>query len=290
MNEIEKELELSNYLKEWVDSHYAEWNSFYHDVNRNRRNGIYRLEGGTILLNLLNDIMGNVEDKFSLPNNDSHLIPTQFASIQHLLRFLERFKKHVDSFKPLIEKNIQEEVVTNYIISGICGMINSIDETVDRCVRLYRVDNMPRPYQILREQLFEKNIDGFFQSIEGVLKGVPYISRKEHFNEGHFQTMLQILLTILGFEPVPEAVLSDGRIDMVLKLEALTYIFEFKYTEGNRSQARRALKQIKDKGYHKPYNIHSEEIIGVGVSFSKVTKNVNGFASECLYKNDRIIQ
>lgn len=113
MNEIDKELELSKCLEEWVNSHCAEWNSFYHDVSQNRRNGIYLLEEGIDLMDLLDDIMNNI------------------------------------------------------------------------------------------------------------------------------------------------------------------------------SQAKRALKQIKDKGYFKPYRLHSDEIIGVGISFSEVTKNVYGVESECLYMNDK---
>ena len=96
--------------------------------------------------------------------------------------------------------------------------------------------------------------------------------------------MIQILLTVLGFEPIVEQNLSDGRIDMVVTLEKLVYIFEFKYTSGVKSQAKAALKQIKDKGYADPYKITAKEIIGVGVSFCERTKKINGFKEETLYK------
>ena len=284
MTEIERALELSKYLEEWISSHYPEWNQFYHYVSRNRRNGIYHLKGGTELMDLLNSIMGNIEDRYSLPDESSHLIPTQFASVSHLLNHLKWFKGYVDSFKSIIESNISGGFIDNYIVSGICGMVNSIDETVDRCIKVYQEnDNLPRPYQILRAQLFDNDIDGFVDSINGILKGIPYLSRKEQFNEGHFQTMLQILLFVLGFEPVVEQVLSDGRIDMVIKLDIRTYIFELKYTKCKRLQAKNALKQIKDKGYADHYKLTSREIWGVGVSFSEITKNINGHVKEKLW-------
>lgn len=284
MTEIERELELSRYLEEWIRSHYAEWNEFYHDVSCNRRNGIYLLKGGTDLMGLLDSIMGNIEDRFSLPDENSHLIPTQFASVSHLLSFLRWLKDYVDSFKGQIESNISDGVIDNYIISGICGMVNSIDQTVDRCIKVYQEnDSLPRPYQILRAQLFDNDIDGFVDSINGILKGIPYLSRKEQFNEGYFQTMLQILLFVLGFEPIVEHVLSDGRIDMVVKMDFRTYIFEFKYIKGTKSLANSALKQIKDKGYADHYKLTSREIWGVGVSFSGITKNVNGHVKEILW-------
>lgn len=284
MTEIERELELSKYLEEWIRNHYAEWNEFYHDVSRNRRNGIYLLKGGTELMDLLNTIMGNIEERYSLPDENSHLIPTQFASVSHLLNHLKWLKGYVDSFKSIIESNISGGVIDNYIVSSICGMVDSIDQTVDRCIKVYQEnDSLPRPYQILRAQLLDNDIDGFVESVKGILKGIPYLSRKKHFNEGHFQTMLQILLYVLGFEPIPELVLSDGRIDMVVKLDIRTYIFEFKYTESSRTQAKNALKQIKDKGYADHYKLTSREVWGVGVSFSGITKNVNGHVKEKLW-------
>lgn len=91
--------------------------------------------------------------------------------------------------------------------------------------------------------------------------------------------MIQILLIVLGFEPIVEQTLSDGRIDMVIKLDSLTYIIEFKYTDGGKSQACKALQQIKDNGYADPYRL-TAEIIGVGISFSGITKCINGMVTE----------
>ena len=287
MTEPEKELELSKYLEEWVNNHYGDWSEFYYDVVQHQTNGINLLEEAGLLKDLLNQIMGTLEGRFALPpNTNSHLIPTQFASVSHLVNYLEWFKGIIDSYKPAIEKNIKGEVIDNYIISGICDMVGQIDEVVDRCVKAYKNDAIPKPFQLLRAKLLDKDIEGFVELANSVFKRVPYLSRKTKFNEGLFQTMIQILLTVLGFEPIVEQNLSDGRIDMVVTLEKLVYIFEFKYTSGAKSQAKAALKQIKDKGYADPYKITAKEIIGVGVSFSKQTKNINGFEVETLYKKE----
>lgn len=284
MNELEREIEFCKYLEQWVNTHYGDWNAFYHDVVQNKNNGIYLLKGGTTLMDLLDSILGNIEGHFALPDNNTHLIPAQFASVSHLLSYLKWFKSYVDSHKPIIEKNIADGVIDNYIISGICEMVDQIDQVVDRCVKVYGSDDvLPRPFQQLREKLFNKDVDGFVELVSGILKGVPYLSRKKKFNEGHFQTMLQILLTVLGFEPTVEAVQSDGRVDMVIRLNELTYIFEFKYTQGKRSQANLALQQIKDNRYADSYKLVSEMIIGVGVSFCEATKNINGVKYETLY-------
>ncbi|MBR1727624.1 MAG: PD-(D/E)XK nuclease domain-containing protein [Muribaculaceae bacterium] len=282
MTEVDKELELSKYIEEWSNIFYAEWKDFYYDVCQNRRNGIYLLKRGNELMDLLNTIMGNIENYFLLPNDNSHLIPTRFASVSHVVDSLKCFKELVCKAKPIIEKNVTNGVIDNYIISGIYGMVDKIEKVADRCEKIYGHGEMPRPYQILREKLFNKDIDGFVECINDVLKGVPYLSRKKKFNEGHFQTMLQLLLIVLGFEPIAEQTLSDGRIDMVIKLDTLIYIFEFKYTNGTKLGANKALQQIKDKGYANPYRLTAHEIIGVGCSFSGETKNINDHKAEQL--------
>ncbi len=284
--EIAKEIELSKYLEEWSRSHYADWNDFYHEVSGYKRSGIYLLKGGTDLMNLLTSIMGNLEYKFGLPDEKSHLIPTRFASLAHVIRFLSWFKDYVDSFKPILDSNITDGVIDSYIITEIYKMVGEIDLMAERCIKLYGNGWIPRPYQLLREQLFNKDIDAFVDSVNSVLIGVPYLSRKKKFDEGHFQTMIQILLMILGFEPIAEQTLSNGRIDMVVRLDLLTYVFEFKYTDGIKSQAKRALQQIKDKGYAEPFKLSSQEIIGVGFSFSGTTKCINGMSMETLFKTE----
>lgn len=283
MNELERELQLSKYLEEWVNNHFGDWNLFYYDVVQNQANGIRLLKDSDRLIDLLVQIHSTIEERFSLPNKNSHLIPTQFASVSHLLRFLEWEKEYIGTFKPSIKKNIADGVIDNYIISGICDMVSQFDEMVDRRLKVYKNDDLPQPYQLLREKLFNKDIDGFIELVSGILRGVPYLSRKKAFDEGHFQTMLQILLTVLGFEPFVEKPQSDGRIDMVVRMGELTYVFEFKYTRSKSSQAKKALQQIKDKGYADQFKPLSKEIIGVGVSFSQLTKNINGKEYKTLY-------
>lgn len=60
MNTIAKENEINAYLEEWLISRFSEWNSFYFDVMRNKKNGVYQLKDGEKICNLLNSIQGNL--------------------------------------------------------------------------------------------------------------------------------------------------------------------------------------------------------------------------------------
>lgn len=63
---VEKERELSEYLEEWISARYKDWSMFYHSANQDKRNGVYRLKSGDRLMDLLDDIMGNIEEHFDL--------------------------------------------------------------------------------------------------------------------------------------------------------------------------------------------------------------------------------
>lgn len=286
MTEVEKELELCKYLESWARNYYADWKDVYESISRNRMNEIYRLEGGESLMDLLHDIMGNIGNL--IPNDDSHLIPQRFASVSDLIDSLKRFKNIVCQRKPIIVKNFSNDILGDYIVKDLYKMVESIEKVTDRCENIYCHGKMPKPYELLRESLFRKDIIEFKNQVNYVLKNIPYSIRKTKFSEGHFQSMLQILLMVLGFKPTAEKPLSNGRIDMVIELDKLTYVFEFKYTKGGESEATRALKQIKDKGYAEFDKLTSNEIIAVGVSFSGETKNINDIKWETLYKKKDI--
>ena len=66
---VEKEKELSLYLEEWITARYSDWNMFYHSTTQNKRNGIYRLKSGERLMDLLDDIIGNIEEHFAFDVN-----------------------------------------------------------------------------------------------------------------------------------------------------------------------------------------------------------------------------
>ncbi|MCX7870201.1 MAG: PD-(D/E)XK nuclease domain-containing protein, partial [bacterium] len=58
----------------------------------------------------------------------------------------------------------------------------------------------------------------------------------------------------------------------------IVYIMEFKVLE-NEKEKGKALKQIKEKEYHKKY-LNYEKIYIIGIEFDKVKKNVINFEYE----------
>lgn len=282
---VEKERELSKYLKEWVTARYMNWNDIYTVVNRDRQIGIYRLILGDQLLQLLYDIIGNIEEYF-ITEERQHIIPSKFSSIPQLLRFLENFQQHIKNHYHLIERNINGEN-TDMIVLDIYKICNDVDEMVNRCLNAYLTDNtIPIPYQQAQNALRNNNVELFVELISGLIKNIPYNIHKEKLDEGYFHTIIHVIASFLGMFPLSEAETSDGRIDMMIEYPNYIFIIEFKYSVDNKDRAKEAIEQIKEKEYAKSYYIKGKTIYGVGMSFSKETRNINNFLSEILYKPD----
>ena len=57
MKTVDKEKELNDYIREWIDARYSVWRTFYQDVQINKRSGIYLLKNGIKLFDYLCNII-----------------------------------------------------------------------------------------------------------------------------------------------------------------------------------------------------------------------------------------
>lgn len=279
---VEKEKELSIYLEEWITARYSEWEDFYHVTVQEKRTGIYLLESGDQLMNLLDDILGNIEEHFSFEKG-MHLIPSKFSSIPQLLQFLSNFKNHINSRHHLIEKNLKGED-TSMIVIDIYKMCQDIDQMVTRCQTIYQSDeSIPIPYQQAKSALAQNNVKLFVELIGSLIKNIPYNIHKEKLDEGYFHTIIHVITAVLGMSPVSEVETDDGRIDMMIEYPTKVYIMEFKYAKDNNDRSREALYQIKKNKYAEAFYIKGKEIVGVGLSFSQEKHNVDSYVQELLF-------
>jgi hypothetical protein len=98
--------------------------------------------------------------------------------------------------------------------------------------------------------------------------------------EGYYASVFYSYFAALGLDLEAEKSSNAGRLDLVVKVNQQVYLFEFKVVE--LSPEGRALQQIKDKGYAKPYLGFGQPIHQIGVEFSKASRSVVGFEVETL--------
>ncbi len=95
--------------------------------------------------------------------------------------------------------------------------------------------------------LKEKNIDSALTLMKSFLAGIP--NDLENKTEKHYQTIIYLIFSLLGYYIQSEVKSAIGRADAVCRTKDRIYVFEFKVD----SSAEDALRQIDDKGYLIPY-------------------------------------
>lgn len=98
--------------------------------------------------------------------------------------------------------------------------------------------------------------------------------------EGYYASVFYSYFASLGLDISTEQSSNAGRLDMAVRFNQNVYVFEFKVVE--LAPEGRALQQIKDKGYAKPYLASGEPVHMIGVEFSKASRSVVGFEVESL--------
>ena len=131
------------------------------------------------------------------------------------------------------------------------------------------------PYYLEQDTIHAKNIvadvyramrrddlDEALQVLKAYLASVPYAEHAS--SEGHYQTMLYVVFSLLGRYVQMEVRTAKGRIDMVLETATDLYVMELKIDR----PAREALEQIDQKGYLLPYSRNGLRLHKVGIAFS----------------------
>lgn len=126
----------------------------------------------------------------------------------------------------------------------------------------------------LLDHLKNKDLKGFFEIFNKLFTSVPHqIQLKQ---EAYYHSLIYLVLKALGFSVQSEVSTNNGRVDMVLKTDQYVFIFEFKID----SDAKTAMKQILDKGYHNQFQLDSKEIILVGVNFDTKSHSLNDWCTQ----------
>lgn len=110
-------------------------------------------------------------------------------------------------------------------------------------------------------------IDEAMTYLRDYLSEIPNILHNK--TEKHFQTILYVMFTWLGFYTETEVCTATGRIDVVIKNQKNIFVLELK-VDGS---AEDALNQINSKNYPIAYKYDGREVIKIGVNISTV-KNV----------------
>ena len=120
----------------------------------------------------------------------------------------------------------------------------------------------------MRDFITENDMDGAIRFLQTFLDTVPYCDNAN--SEGHYQQMLYIIFSLMGFYLDVEVHTAKGRVDLVLHAPQALYIIEIKLNKS----AEEAMEQIELKQYDKRFALLNLPVVKVGVNFSTEARNI----------------
>lgn len=137
--------------------------------------------------------------------------------------------------------------------------------------------NQRTDFEITRfvEEIRNGRIGDFMTRISSMVASVPYREKGE-VPEAHFQSVVYMIFTLLGFYTEMEDRTSSGRIDITVRTADLVYIFEFKVD----CSAQTAMDQIKEKRYWLKFAASGCRIFLIGANFDPATKTISDYLAE----------
>ena len=126
----------------------------------------------------------------------------------------------------------------------------------------------------MAERLYYDDMSGALTLMQQVLSTVPYCENTHY--EGHYQQMLYLVFTLLGYYTDVEVRTPRGRVDVVMRTSHTLYIIELKLDK----DADAALGQIDLKQYPERFALCGLPMVKVGINFDKEKKTIGDWKIE----------
>ena len=119
--------------------------------------------------------------------------------------------------------------------------------------------------------ILNEDLDSALRLLQTFLGTVPYTDNTGY--EGHWQQMLYIIFSLLGYYVDVEVRTPKGRVDMVMRTASKLYLVELKLDAG----ADAAMQQIDLKQYPERFALCGLPVVKVAIDFDRETHNISGW-------------
>ena len=99
--------------------------------------------------------------------------------------------------------------------------------------------------------------------LQSFLSGIPKLLKISR--EAYYHSLFFTIFSLVGTRIQVEVLVSGGRADAIVQTPAGIFVFEFKYEK----TPQKALDQIHQKGYHKPYMALGRPLYLIGLNFKE---------------------
>lgn len=114
---------------------------------------------------------------------------------------------------------------------------------------------------LLSRDIRRNQLSAALKRLQAFLSTVPYCDHTDY--EGHYQQLLYVIFSLLGYYVDVEVRTPDGRVDIVLRTTTHLYVMELKLNK----DAATAMRQIDLKEYPKRFALSDLPVVKVGINF-----------------------
>lgn len=129
---------------------------------------------------------------------------------------------------------------------------------------------------LLYEAIVEERLDDALRLLQTFLSTVPKCNNTDY--EGHYQSLLYVIFSLLGMYVDVEVRTPRGRVDMVMRTHAILYVVELKLNKS----ADDTMQQIDLKNYPERFALCGLPIVKVGINFDSERKTLGEWKIEGL--------
>ena len=167
--------------------------------------------------------------------------------------------KEYDQDADIFTLNIPNKEVRIGLMRSLLPYYVSAGRSIEASTTIARI------YLALRDE----DLDGAFRLLQTFLSTVPYTGNTDY--EGHYQQMLYIIFSLLGYYVDVEVRTPKGRVDMVLRTATTLYVVEVKLDKS----AETAMQQIDLKQYPERFALCGLPVVKVAVNFDREAHNIS---------------
>ena len=167
--------------------------------------------------------------------------------------------KEYDQDADIFTLNIPNKEVRIGLMRSLLPYYVSAGRSIEASTTIARI------YLALRDE----DLDGAFRLLQTFLGTVPYTDNTDY--EGHYQQMLYIIFSLLGYYVDVEVRTPRGRVDMVLRTATTLYVVEVKLDK----TAETAMQQIDLKQYPERFALCGLPVVKAAVNFDREAHNIS---------------
>ncbi|WP_165154874.1 ATP-binding protein [Parabacteroides sp. ZJ-118] len=127
---------------------------------------------------------------------------------------------------------------------------------------------------LLFEAISEERLDDGLRLLQTFLATVPQCDNTDY--EGHYQSLLYTIFSLLGMYVDVEVRTPRGRVDMVMRTQATLYVIELKLDK----TADAAMRQIDLKNYPDRFALCGLPVVKVGINFDSERRTLGDWRIE----------